>query len=388
MSEEQSPQLPAETPVPATETAPPPVRRASAQPLALAALAVAIGTAVGGYFIWHEVQRLDTWQQQVLAQIDSRTQALDQRLATFKDRLDNDLAAVERGRRDIDDEQRKLAAAQASFEDALAVLRAQIGRSQDEWILAEVQYLLHIANQRAQLERDTQTAVAALRNADQRLQTLADPGFNAVREEIARELAALEAVAQPDLAGIALTLDTLAAQVVQWPLKDRQTPHDLSDSAPGDSTPGDSNRGEPTSESTPAPASDWRGQLENVLANVWDALRSLVVVRRNDAPVAPLLAPEQEFFLHENLRLQLSIARLAALQGETTSYRASLKTAATWLRNHFADDAPTVIAAQAELQRLAGLDVHPDLPDISAALRLLRQQMHNAAGETPRGTGP
>lgn len=369
MNEEQNPQLPAETPAP-DNTAPTPVRRSLVQPLALLALAVSIGTAVGGYFIWHEVQRLGAWQQQVLGQIDSRTQALDQRLQTFKDRLDNDLAAVERGRRAIDDEQRKLASTQAGLEDALGVLRAQIGRSQDEWVLAEVQYLLHVANQRAQLQRDTLTAVEALRSADQRLQTLADPGFNAVREQIAREIAALEAVTQPDLAGIALTLDTLAAQVVQWPLKDR-----------GQSMGSGSRSLTATaSEGARAPASDWRSKVETVFATIWDALRSLVVVRRNDAPVAPMLAPEQEFFLHENLRLQLSIARLAALQGETAGYRASLKTATAWMQKHFADDAPTVIAAQSELQRLAGLDVHPELPDISASLRVLRQQMHNTVG--------
>ncbi|HWS02881.1 MAG TPA: uroporphyrinogen-III C-methyltransferase [Gammaproteobacteria bacterium] len=368
MSDEQNLQTPAELPAPvnasATNTAPPPVRRSFAQPLALLALAAAIGTAVGGYFIWHEVQRLNDWQQQVLGQIDMRTQALDQRLQSFKDRLDNDLAASERGRRGADDEQRKLATAQAALEDALGVLRAQIGRSQDEWVLAEAQYLLRIANQRTQMQRDTLTAAEALRSADQRLQTLADPGFNAVREQIAREVAALEAVAQPDLAGITLMLDSLAAQVAQWPLKDRHAPPSLAVTG---------------NENAPAASSDWRSRVESFVANVWEALRSLVVVRRNDAPVAPMLAPEQEFFLHENLRLQLNIARLAALQGETASYRASLKTAVAWVQTHFADDAPTVLAAQAELQRLAGLDVHPEMPDISASLRLLRQQTSNAA---------
>jgi len=185
-----------------------------------------------------------------------------------------------------------------------------------------------------------------------------------VREQIAREVAALEAVAQPDLAGITLMLDSLAAQVAQWPLKDRHAPPSLAVTG---------------NENAPAASSDWRSRVESFVANVWEALRSLVVVRRNDAPVAPMLAPEQEFFLHENLRLQLNIARLAALQGETASYRASLKTAVAWVQTHFADDAPTVLAAQAELQRLAGLDVHPEMPDISTSLRLLRQQTSNAA---------
>lgn len=366
MSEENTSQLPAE-PVAAVTKTPPPARRASAPPIALLALAVSIGTVVGGYFIWHEVQRLNTWQQHVLGQIDARAQGLDQRLASFKDRLDSDLAASERSRRSAEEEQRKLGTAQAGMEDALAVLRAQLGRSQDQWILAETQYLLQVANQRLQLQRDASTAIMALRSADQRLQTIADPGFNAVREQIAHELTALSAVAQPDLAGISLTLDTLATQAMQWPLKDRHALQPM----PVTQTQ--------TATTLAAAVDDWRSRIASVAATVWDALRSLVVVRHNGEPLAPMLAPDQEFFLHENLRLQLSIARLSALQGAADSYRASLKTASAWLKNHFAMEAPVVIAAHAELQRLAALEVQPELPDISASLRLLRQQMQNAS---------
>ncbi len=370
MSDKESAPPVAELPAPVVEQkthATPPPRRSLAQPLALLALAAAIGTAVSGYFIWHEVQRLNSWQQQVLGQIDTRTQALDQRLQTFKDRLDEDLAASERSRRAAEDEQRKLASAQAGLEDALGVLRAQIGRSQGEWVLAEVQYLLHIANQRAQLQRDAHTASAALRSADQRLQSLADPGYNKVRELLASEIAALDAVVQPDLAGITLTLDGLAAQVAQWPLQDRHAPRRL------DAT---------TTETGAAEEGDLRSRVQTVLSNVWEALRSLVVVRHNDAPIAPMLAPDQEFFLHENLRLQLNMARLAALQGQQDNYKASLKNASTWVQQQYAQDAPRVSAALAELQRLAAIDVHPALPDISASLRALREQ-HSSAGVTP-----
>lgn len=362
MSEEKTSQLTAELAAPTPETAPTPVRRASTPPIALVALAVSVGTVVGGYFIWHEVQRLNTWQQQVLGQIDTRAQALELRLTSFKDRLDNDIAASERTRRSAEEEQRKLVTAQAGMEDALGVLRAQLGRSQDQWIVAEAQYLLQVANQRLQLQRDTGTAMVALRSADQRLQTVADPGFNPVREKIAQELAALSAVEQPDLAGISLTLDTLAAQTTHWPLKDRH----VANTATQTVTPVD------------AAAGDWRSRIERVATNIWGALRSLVVVRHNAEPLAPMLAPDQEFFLHENLRLQLSIARLSALQGETSSYRASLKAASAWLQTHFDVEAPMVIAAQAELQRLAALNVRPELPDLSVSLRLLREQTQRA----------
>lgn len=358
MSDEEKPLVPAET---ATDTAmptPAPVRQ-TALTVAILALLIALGTLVGGYFVWHEVQRQGAWQQQVLGQIDSRGQTLDQRLDAFKDRLDSDMAASERSRRSVEEQQRQLAAAQAGLEDALAVLRAQLGRSQHDWVLAEVQYLLTVANQRVQLQRDTATAIAALESADRRLHSLADPGFNAVREQIAHELSALRAVSVPDFAGIALTLDTLAKAVGELPLKDAQARAFSPEPAVA----------------TDAPAErDWL-RLPRL---IWDELKRLVVVRRNDAPVGPMLAPEQQFFLYENLRLQLSMARLAALTGDTASYRASLTTAAGWLNEHFSVDAPRNRAARAELERLAALELRPTLPDVSASLRLLRERMRLA----------
>lgn len=338
----------------------PTVRKNLAQPLAVVALIVAMGAVVGGYFIWHEVQRVGAWQEQVLGQIDGRSQALDQRLQSFKDRMDSDVAASERTRRSLEDEQRELTNAQQGFEESLTVLRAQLGNSRNDWMLAEVQYLLQVANQRVQLGRDVVTARAALSAADRRLQTLADPGFNPVREQIARELVSLDVVVMPDLAGIALTLDTLAGQVNQLPQKDAQVHHQVS--AKETSTPA-----EPE-------VSDWT-RLPRL---VWQELRQLVVVRRNDKPVGPMLAPEQEFFLYENLRLQLNSARLAALQGEVESYRTSLKTAQSWLGEYFDNEAPQIVAARAELGRLGSLDIQPSLPDISDSLRLLRQKMHLA----------
>ena len=371
MSDEDKPLVPAEPAADNAASAPAPAR-SPALPLAILALLIALGTLVGGYFVWHEVQRQGAWQQQVLGQIDSRGQSLDQRLETFKDRLDSDLAASERSRRSVEEQQRGLAAAQAGLEEALAALRAQLGRSQHDWVLAEVQYLLTVANQRVQLQRDTVTAIAALESADRRLHSLADPGFNPVREQIAHELDALRAVAVPDLAGIALTLDTLAKTADELPLRDAQARAFSPEPAAA----------------TEAPAErDWL-RLPRL---IWDELKRLVVVRRNDVPVGPMLAPEQQFFLYENLRLQLSMARLAALTGDTASYRASLTTAAGWLGAHFAADAPRVGAARAELERLATLELRPALPDVSASLRLLRERMRLAdleGADAASGTPP
>lgn len=358
MSEELKPVTSADAATPIQD--PPSAPRSYVQPLAILALLLALAVVVGAYFIWHEVQRQADWQQQVLGQIEARGQSLDQRLDAFKDRLDGDLAAGERARRELGTAQRDLARAQAGLEDTLGVLRAQVSRQHTDWMLAEVQYLLQVANLRVQLERDVATAVAALTSADQRLQALADPGFTAVREAIAQELAALRAVDLPDVSGIALTLETLAAEVEKLPLKNAHVRQPAADSADAPASAGQD---------------DWWQRARQTLRNVGAALQSLVVVRRNDVPVGPLLAPEQQFFLYENLRLQLASARSAALRGERETYRASLNAAAQWLATHFDTQATAVAAARAELERSAALDIRPALPDVSASLRLLREHM-------------
>ncbi len=332
--------------------------------LALAALMLVAGSLVGGYFIWQEVKRQAGWQQEVLAQIDSRNQAMESRIRNLRDRLDDDLAAAARAREAVEATQRRQADAIQGLENAIGLLRAQIGRSHEGWLLAEVQFLLNVANQRVQLARDPDTAIAALRSADRRLQELADPTYTPVREEIAREIAALKAVPRPDLEGLALELESLSGQVGGLRLAGTQY---VAGEAPSEAAGDDG-----------APAAEGWRELPSVL---WRELKQLVVVRRNDQPVAPMLAPDQQYFLYENLRLQFDTARLALLRQEPGAYRAALDRAAEWLRTQFDQEAPATRAMLEAVTRLEAVDIRPELPEIAGSLRRLRQEMRLAGME-------
>ena len=91
---------------------------------------------------------------------------------------------------------------QQSLGHRVSVLSALLGRSEQGWGLSEVEYLLRIANQRLQLQRDTNAAAKALEAADERLREYADPHYLKVREQIARDIAKLSAFEAPDSAGI------------------------------------------------------------------------------------------------------------------------------------------------------------------------------------------
>jgi uroporphyrin-3 C-methyltransferase len=85
--------------------------------------------------------------------------------------------------------------------------------------------------------------------------------------------------------------------------------------------------------------------------HVWAEAKSLVRVSRIDQPEALLLAPEQAYFLRENLKLRLLNARLSLLarQYETAQY--DLRDAQSALDRYFDRSSRRVLAASELLRQ-------------------------------------
>jgi uroporphyrin-3 C-methyltransferase len=111
-----------------------------------------------------------------------------------------------------------------------------------------------------------------------------------------------------------------------------------------------------------------------MLQDSWEALRSLLVIRRHDRPVPVLLPPKQIYFLKQNLQLRLQAAQLALLLREQALYADSLERAANWLKEHFGHDQVVVKSMLDEISALRQEQIAPTLPDISGSLRLLLGQ--------------
>ncbi len=330
--------------------------------LAILALLIALAAIAGGLYLW---QRQQAMQQQLQSQQSQQRSQLSSLRDTLASRVD--------GLQQRDD---KIAKVQQELRDSLESVRQLAGRSRRDWILAEVEYLLRIGNRRLQLQRDPATAIAALQIADARLHELADPGLTEVRERIARELDQLRATPRPDIDGIAVQLSSLQQQVPQLQVKSARAP--AREELPG------------AGAQREAPPQAWREGLQRA----WQALRRLVVIRRRDEPIKPLLGPEQEFAVRDGLRLQLEAARLALLRGNAAVYRTSIQEAGDWMKRYFIADNPAYDAMKQSLQQLGERDIQPQLPDISASLRRLREIMDQrglntepASRETPPSGG-
>ena len=160
----------------------------------------------------------------------------------------------------------------------------------------------------------------------------------------------LKAVPYVDVSGISLRIDQALATVDTLPLA-------LEERLPPQPAP-----------APPADEAGWR----RFLRAVWQDVRQLIRVENLDRPEVPLLAPQQQFFLRENLKLRLLSARFSLLLHDQQNFRADLSTADAWLRKYFDTHAPAVSTLQTLLKQLQATDIASEIPDVVRSLEAVR----------------
>ncbi|MFT6916263.1 MAG: uroporphyrin-3 C-methyltransferase [Motiliproteus sp.] len=235
-----------------------------------------------------------------------------------------------------------------------------------DWLLAEVEYLLRLANQRVLMEGNASGALSLLQGADQILKETDDVSIYPVRKALAQDMVALESVPTIDIEGIFLKLNAINNQVDSLRLLPITDKHQLP---------------EILKQITP----DSMSQVNATWASAMDKLGNLIVIRHREDAVTPLLSPEQHYFLTQNLHLMLEQTQQSLLQGKQAAFDAGLKKSAQWIGSYFEATDPTTRALLRNLSDLEGIEIAPALPDISGSLRELKSylaELHNLQGAT------
>jgi uroporphyrin-3 C-methyltransferase len=94
-------------------------------------------------------------------------------------------------------------------------------------------------------------------------------------------------------------------------------------------------------------------------------------VSRIDRPEAALLAPEQSYFLRENIKLKLLNARLALLSRQTEASRSDLASVQTSLQRYFDASSRKTQVATNLLQQVQAQLRTSDLPRLDETLAAL-----------------
>ncbi len=254
---------------------------------------------------------------------------------------------------------RKLQLSNQQMLRSIEILYKQKGRERIGWVLAEVEYLLLIANHSLHLKNEVQTAITALEAADSRLLDTGDPGTIDTRTRISDEIQKLKALQQPDIVGMTARLGSVIKMVPELPVKYTQI-----------------NTKKKIEALIDKKASHDAGNLEQASKDFLHELRGLVVIRKLDETPKPLMTPEQQFFLQQNLQLKLETARNVLLTAQDAGHQAlfdeNLNEAIQWLQNFFDLEVAIVRQTIEELNTLKSMTITSAMPDISGSIKVLR----------------
>lgn len=236
----------------------------------------------------------------------------------------------------------------------LEELIQQLSRSRDENVLADVEAAVRVAAQQVAITGSAEPLVTALRQADERLSRINLPRIERVRRALVRDLDRVKAVALSDIATLTIKLDEAVRLVDELPLLSQP---ERRPAQAGATRPPTSARPASSAASVPAVA-PWWGAAHDVsslmVARVWDEVKALVRVTRIDNPEAMLVAPEQAWFLRENLKLRLLNARLALLSRQFHIAQSDLRDAQAALERYFDRNSRRVATATDLVRQVAG----------------------------------
>jgi uroporphyrin-3 C-methyltransferase len=344
--------------------------------LAMAALIlVGLGLVVG-YRYWFDMKTSLEQLNRTLQQAGQEQALMSEQLAQtaqYVQQQQLQLAEQDRllseQRQQWEQERRSLRRQEDHLNHTLSQMQQRLGGKVGLWQVAEAEYLLRLAAHRLRLMGDPSTALAALKEADERLQATGDPGWDGTREILAREIAALRAVPEVDRSGLNARLTALLEQVDGLPLLEEGVRLSAKGKEPVKLT---------------ADPDDTGFSVERILDDLWQGFKSMMVIRHHDKPIAAMLPPEQRYFLIQNLRLKLEGAKAALLGRDAAFFRDNLTAASAWVEQYFALESPEVRDFQQQLETLSDEQIAPTLPDITGSLRVLqerREQMNRGGLE-------
>ncbi|QIL81115.1 hypothetical protein G7047_15300 [Diaphorobacter sp. HDW4A] len=321
--------------------------------------AVAIAGLASSFMLW---QKLSNIQEQLARQTaDSGAQAIEARTMA---REASDVARDTSARLTVAESRVSEVALQRT---QLEELMQSLSRSRDENLVVDIESGLRLALQQSQLTGSLEPVVAALKSADQRIERAAQPRLAPVQRAIAHDIDRIGKSAVTDTSGLLGRVDDLTRQVDEIPLLNAVVQASTMRQR-------NANSRNAAEAAAPPPDAD-EPRWKTVLNTTWEAIaaeaRGLVRVSRIDQPDAVLIAPQQAYFLRENLKLSLMNARLGILSRRLDSARLDLANAKTALVKYFEPDSRytrRAIETISELQNnMQGMEL-PRLDETFAAL--------------------
>ena len=329
--------------------------------LSLLAILIALGVGGAGYY----------FGQQQVAEIQQKLTALESQssVAVSAPVSDNSrqVTQLEQGLKTAQDKVEQLEQLVAGKTSEIATLQAQVkqvsqlagAQQPSDWLFSEADFLLNNALRKLVLDNDVDTAISLLKLADETLVKVNNSQANAIRTAINQDLKQLLSLSSVDqnavmqkLSQLANTVDELQALNVNF-----------------DETPEKSGK-------LSDDIADWQ---QNVEKSATSFLNHFIRISpKQNADKKELLAPNQDIYLRENIRLRLQLAIMAVPRQQDELYKQSLDAVASWVRSYFDTSAEVTQNFLKSVDELADSSIYVDVPEQLQSLTLLDKYLNRA----------
>ena len=331
--------------------------------LSLLAILIALGVGGAGYYFGQ--QQVDEFQQKLTAleaQINNKTvvsaPAQDVKFDTTQ------LAQLESANKATQDKIAQVEELINAKSHELVGLQSQINKvsaqanaqQPTDWLFSEADFLLNNALRKLVLDNDVDTAVSLLKLADETLAKVNNSQSAAIRSAINQDLKQLLSVAGVDQNAVMQKLSQLANTVDELPVLDVNFGDDQNATKLSDSL------------------SDW---AENAEKSATSFLNHFIRISpKYGADRKELLAPNQDIYLRENIRLRLQLAIMAVPRQQNELYKQSLEAVASWIRSYFDTNAEVTQSFLKSVDELSEVSIYVDVPSQLQSLSMLDKYLN------------
>ncbi len=212
--------------------------------------------------------------------------------------------------------------------------QANLGHHQQN--LAEIAYLIDLANLQLIAHSHIDRALTLLKTAKNLSDTLNDASATALKQALAQNIADLQTLQNPDVTAIFNKINTVSQAIFQIETTD------------------------------PAPF------VAQKTGSPWYERLGLVIVHHHPLQISTLITPAQKLTIKENCQTQLLLAQWALSTENTAIYQQSLNTVSQWINQYFPADT-NIKNLTSTLNALQKLPIQTKAISISASVDALQQ---------------
>ncbi|USE36537.1 uroporphyrinogen-III C-methyltransferase [Endozoicomonas sp. SCSIO W0465] len=329
-----------------------------------ALLISACALGLGGYIGWRAMplEQSQPVLREGMDQLQTQIARQQARLTTLAQNTSTD---IEQQKEQLHTLQQREARLLSRIDTLATKVRELEGSTRNQWRIAEVEYLLRLANQRLLTVNDVTGALELMASAEQILEQLDDYGLFPVREALAEDMAVLKATALLNQEGTWLRLQAIADLIPDLVILDENHITDVATALnPGAAI---------TDQANPATDGTWQETIKAILLDTWHHFTSLFRINtQREQPIEVLLTPEQDQLIRQKMLMLIEQSKLALITGQQSIYQNSLQQTSDWLNRYFMLGGEVSNQLATELADLEGLAITPKMPNIHRSLEALK----------------